>query len=71
MENEVGMRRRRRDRPSEGSEELESGERREKGALPRGVHTEKPNSSGFSDPKCKPTKRNEDLTQDAKIEIFH
>jgi hypothetical protein len=44
---------------------------KKKGALPRGVHTEKPNSSGFSDPKCKPTKRNEDLTQDAKIEIFH
>jgi hypothetical protein len=45
-------------------------EERKRGSA-SGVHTEKPKNSGFSDPKCKPTRTNEDITQDAKIKIFH
>jgi hypothetical protein len=70
MEDEAGMQRRRQKptRRRKLGAQIQREER--KGTLPRGVHAETTKNPSFSDPKCE-AKKNEDITQDAKIKIFH
>jgi hypothetical protein len=71
MEDEAGMQRRRQKTEQATKAGSSDPARGRKGTLPQGVHAETTKNPSFSDPKCEPKKKNEDITQDAKIEIFH
>jgi hypothetical protein len=71
MEDEAGMQRRRQKPTRRRKLEAQIQREERKGTPPRGVHAETTKNPSFSDPKCEPKKKNEDITQDVKIEIFH
>jgi hypothetical protein len=71
MEDEAGMQRRRQKLTRRWKLGAQIQREERKGTLPRGVHAETTKNPSFSYSKCKPKKKNEDITQDVKIEIFH